>query len=85
MMKLELRRGPDQPTLEALPEKSSLRRELFWMMVSVLIGLLIFCYFVVLPNDIDWYSASHIGFSLAAHFAVEEPPDRATIHVTEPG
>jgi|tagenome__1003787_1003787.scaffolds.fasta_scaffold20647559_2 hypothetical protein len=54
MMKLELRRGPDQPTLEALPEKSSLRRELFWMMVSVLIGLLIFCYFVVLPNDIDW-------------------------------
>jgi hypothetical protein len=51
MMKLELRRGPDQPTLEALPAKPSLRRELFWMMVSVLIGLLIFCYFVVLPSE----------------------------------
>jgi hypothetical protein len=54
MMKLELRRGPDPPGPETLPEKPSLRRELFWMMVSVLAGLMIFLYFVVMPNGIDW-------------------------------
>jgi hypothetical protein len=54
MMKLELRRGPDPPALETLPEKPSLGRELFWMMVSVLAGLLIFLYFVVMPTNIDW-------------------------------
>jgi hypothetical protein len=55
MMKLELRRGPDPPTLENVPEeKPSVRRELFWMMVSVLAGLLIFVYFVVMPNNLDW-------------------------------
>jgi hypothetical protein len=54
MMKLELRRGPDPLGPETLPEKPSLRRELFWMMVSVLAGLMIFIYFVVMPNGIDW-------------------------------
>ncbi len=54
MIKLELQRGPDPPALETLPEKPSVRRELFWMVVSVLAGLLIFLYFVVMPSNTDW-------------------------------
>jgi hypothetical protein len=51
-MKLELRRdGSEPPVLENSPQildRPSLTSELFWMLMSVLAGLLIFLCFLVL-------------------------------------